>query len=210
MSAEQPKRKPGRPKSSDTAQTETIILRTASFLFMDLGYEKVSLEDVAQSCGVTKASVYYYFNNKAQLFTQCLLFVLKMAYNQTSNIINGPGTLQERLIIVAERHMQNAHVEFETMMREASTGLSEDQVKSIRDSENALHELVAEVFQKAINEGEISGNDPLLLAHVFTAMLSVRNRKEIINEQKTVEQAAKEIVQLLWNGIDNRSSSTKK
>lgn len=207
MSAEQPKRKPGRPKGSDTIQTETLILRTAAYLFMDLGYEKVSLKDVAKRCGVTKASVYYYFNNKAELFTECLLFVLKMANDQTSTIINGPGTLQERLLTVAERHMQNAHVEFETMMREASAGLSEEQVKKIRDSENALHELVAEVFQKAMNEGEIVASDPLLLAHVFTAMLSVRNRKEIINEQKTVEQVAKEIVQLLWNGLERRKSS---
>src|SRR4051794_16601070 len=97
-----------------------LLLRTASFLFMEHGYEKVSLESVAQACGVTKASVYYYFANKSVIFTEALLFILKMAHDQTSAVIGGPGTLKERLQEVARRHMRNQHVDFETMMREAS------------------------------------------------------------------------------------------
>jgi TetR/AcrR family transcriptional regulator, mexJK operon transcriptional repressor len=97
--------------------------------------------------------------------------------------------------------MNNAHVEFETMMREASSGLSEEQIAGIRASERAIHELVCTVFKKAMDEGEIVQSDPMLLAHVFTAMLTVKNRKEIINDKKTVEQAASEIVELLWTGL---------
>lgn len=201
MSDEQIKRKPGRPKGTGSIQTMQQILRTAAYLFMDQGFEKVSLEGVAQACGITKASVYYYFNNKSILFTECLQFVLKMAHDQTAMLVHNEGSLKERLLQVAERHMNNAHVEFETMMREASTGLSEEQIASIRTSESAIHELVSSVFKKAMDEGEIVQSDPLLLAHVFTAMLTVRNRKEIINNKKTVEQAAAEIVELLWTGL---------
>ncbi|OBZ17014.1 MULTISPECIES: TetR/AcrR family transcriptional regulator [Bacillales] len=208
MSDEQIKRKPGRPKGTGSDQTMQQILRTAAYLFMEQGFEKVSLEGVAQACGVTKASVYYYFTNKSILFTECLQFVLKMAYDQTAKLVHGPGTLKERMLTVAERHMNNAHVEFETMMREASTGLTEEQVTRIRASENAIHELVASVFQKAMDESEIKRGDSLLLAHVFTAMLTVRNRKEIINSEKTVEQAAAEIVELLWTGLEAHSTKT--
>ncbi|WP_171056069.1 TetR/AcrR family transcriptional regulator [Paenibacillus sinopodophylli] len=204
MSDEQVKRKPGRPKGTGSIQTMQQILRTAAFLFMDQGFEKVSLEGVAKACGVTKASVYYYFNNKSHLFTDCLQFVLKMAYDNTAILLLVDGTLKERLLSVAVRHMKNAHVEFETMMREASSGLSLEQIDSIRASENALHVLICSVFKKAMDEGEIAVSDPLLLAHLFTAMLTVRNRKEIINDEKTVEQAAFEIVELLWAGLEPR------
>ncbi|MGO4185357.1 TetR/AcrR family transcriptional regulator [Paenibacillus sp. MCAF9] len=207
MSEDQIKRKPGRPKGTGSIQTMQQILRTAAFLFMEQGFEKVSLESVAQACGVTKASVYYYFNNKSVLFTECLQFVLKMAYDQTSKIVSSTGSLKERMLVVAERHMNNAHVEFETMMREASSGLTEEQITSIRTSEQAIHELIGSVFQKAMDESEIKRGDSMLLAHVFTAMLTVRNRKEIINNEKTVEQAAFEIVELLWAGLEPRSPS---
>jgi len=181
------------------------ILYTAAYQFMELGYDKVSLDGVAKACGVTKASVYYYFDNKAKLFTESILFVLKIAYDQTYRILLGPGSLQERMLNVAERHMHNEHIDFETMMREASLSLTQEQVDAIRNGEHALHELLAGQFQKAIDKGEITPCDPLLLSHMFTAILTVRNRKEILNEQKTVKQVAEEIMQLIWNGLANRS-----
>ncbi|WP_165861177.1 TetR/AcrR family transcriptional regulator [Paenibacillus paeoniae] len=196
-----PKRRPGRPKSTGTPPTMGQILRTASQLFMEQGFEKVSLESVAQACGVTKASVYYYFSNKAVLFTESLLFVLKIAHDQTALIVNGSGTLKERLLVVASRHMRNAHIDFETMMREAAPGLTEEQVTAIRDGEGALHRLLSAVFQQAMDKGEIEHANPILLSHVFTAMMTVRNRKEIVNDLQTVEQTASEIVQLLWDGL---------
>ncbi|MCA0754155.1 TetR/AcrR family transcriptional regulator [Paenibacillus sp. N4] len=204
MTEEPMKRKPGRPKGTGSIQTMQQILRTAAYLFMEQGFEKVSLEGVAQACGVTKASVYYYFNNKGVLFTECLLFVLKIACDQTAEIMNGEGGLRERLLQVAVRHMKNAHLEFETMMREASSGLSEEQITKIRLSEQAIHQLLAEAFSKAMDEGEIVRCDSLLLAHAFTAVLAVKNRKEIINVHKSVEQAAEEIVKLLWTGLQPR------
>lgn len=205
MKEEQPRRKPGRPKRSETMQPNLLILRTAAMLFMEHGFEKVSLEGVAKACRITKASVYYYFDNKAKLFTECLLFVLKIAYDQTALIMRGPGTLKERLLIVAERHMNNAHVEFETMMREAAPGLSEEQIKQIRDGEAQLHILLSEIFAQAMEEGVITKSDPLLLSHTFTAMMTVRNHKQLLNDQKSVKQASAEIVQLLWNGLQPRS-----
>lgn len=198
------KRKPGRPKATESPQTMVQIMRTASFLFMEQGFEKVSLETVAKACGVTKASVYYYFSNKAILFTKCLVFVLKIARDQTASIIKGPGTLRERLLEVAIKHMQNTHVDFETMMREASPGLSEEQIAEIRESEGSLHTVLEQAFQEAMEKGEIAPSDPLLLSHLFVAMLTVRNRKEVMNDQRTVEQAASDIIQLLWGGLSPR------
>ncbi|MHA6484261.1 TetR/AcrR family transcriptional regulator [Paenibacillus sp. strain BS8-2] len=201
MDQERVKRKPGRPRASESPSTMTQILRTASFLFMEHGYEKVSLESVAQACGLTKASVYYYFSNKSVLFTEALLFVLKMAYEQTASVIVGPGTLKERLQEVARRHMRNQHVDFETMMREAQAELTEEQILKVRDREADIHRLLARLFAEAMDNGEMKRSDPLLLSHAFVAMMTVRNRAEIVNDVRTAGQAAEEIVQLIWAGI---------
>lgn len=206
MKEEQPRRKPGRPKRSETINPMQQILGTAAKLFMEHGFEKVSLEGVAKACRITKASVYYYFDNKARLFTECLSFVLKIAYDQTALIMRSSGTLKERMLTVAERHMNNAHMEFETMMREAAPGLTEEQIEQIRAGAAALHILLSEIFAQAMEDGEIAKSDPMLLSHTFTAMMTVRNHKELINDQKSVKQAAAEIVELLWSGLQPRSS----
>jgi len=195
------KRKPGRPKAIESTETMNTILRTAAFQFMEHGFEKVSLADVAKTCGVTKASVYYYFSNKSDLFTAALIFILQSAYKQSAIIINADEPLPSRLLSLAVSHMSNAHVEFETMMREASSALSEEQTKKIRDSEAAIHILLSEMFQQEMDKGTIGSHDPLLLAYAFTGLLTVRNRKEVIHEQHTVEQAAEKLIKLFINGI---------
>ncbi|MNE95886.1 hypothetical protein D3C80_1940330 [compost metagenome] len=63
---------------------------------------------------------------------------------------------------------------------------------------------MAGVFQKAMDSGDIIQSDALLIAHVFTAMLTVKNRKEIVNVHKSLRQVSEEIVELLMRGIKPR------
>jgi TetR/AcrR family transcriptional repressor of mexJK operon len=204
MSDKPIRRKPGRPKGTGSIETMQQILRTAAYLFMEHGFEKVSLEGVAQDCNITKASVYYHFRNKSVLFTECLQYVLKMAYEHTAKILAGEGPLQERMSRIALRHMSTPYVDFETMMREASSSLTEKQASAIRSSEHALHVLLAGGFQKGMDDGEINRSNPLLLAYMFTSMMMVRNRKEIINVHNSLDQISAEIVKLLWAGLAPR------
>lgn len=205
----QQSRKPGRPKSSENVGTMQQILHTAARLFMELGFEKVSLDMVAQACSVTKASVYYYFNNKSGLFTESLLFVLQLAYQQTERLIRQELPLRDRLIAVAEGHMRNNHVDFETMMREASAGLSEEQINKVREGERALHDLLASVFEEAMTAGSIVQCDSLLLSHTFTAALTVRNRELVMQQRPSTREAAAELVDLFWFGILPRTQAAE-
>lgn len=44
------------------------ILAAASKVFKKLGFEKVTLADVAKECGLKKTALYYYFENKEEMF----------------------------------------------------------------------------------------------------------------------------------------------
>lgn len=46
------------------------ILRTAEQLFHRQGYERTTLEQIAQALGVTKPFIYYYFRDKQEIFEQ--------------------------------------------------------------------------------------------------------------------------------------------
>lgn len=52
--------------------TKEKITRTALSLFLERGYEKTSLNDIAREVGITKPAIYHHFKNKAQLFHQVL------------------------------------------------------------------------------------------------------------------------------------------
>jgi AcrR family transcriptional regulator len=50
-----------------SAETRVRILEVALDLFIERGYDKVSLREIAERVGVTKAALYYYFPSKEQI-----------------------------------------------------------------------------------------------------------------------------------------------
>lgn len=54
--------------STRTGERPGQILQAAIELFRDLGFEKTRLEDVADRAGVSKATIYLYFESKEDLF----------------------------------------------------------------------------------------------------------------------------------------------
>lgn len=195
------KRKPGRPRL-EHSPTKLSIIRTGAFLFMDVGYDKVSLETVGKACGITKASVYYYFNNKAELFTECLVTVLSIAHSATVKILSEQLSLKDKLKKIAHAQMSNEHLDFESMMREASVDLSDVQTSAIRAAEKKLHDVIFEAFQEAIQSGELSGqHQPIILAHTFVALLTMKNHLNL--KQLPLDQLVDEMIEIVWNGIKN-------
>lgn len=59
------RRKAGRPKSEEKKKS---IMQAASDLFLRDGYERTSMDSVAQEAGVSKQTVYGHFANKDSLF----------------------------------------------------------------------------------------------------------------------------------------------
>ena len=49
--------------------TKDLIRETAMELFRERGYETVTINDICQSCGITKRTFYYHFESKAQLLS---------------------------------------------------------------------------------------------------------------------------------------------
>lgn len=65
QSVSQPKRQPGRPKDPLKRQS---ILDAAERHFLTDGYERTSLDSIADSAGVSKLTVYSHFKGKESLF----------------------------------------------------------------------------------------------------------------------------------------------
>lgn len=194
-------RAPGRPKGN--TDSRAVLLGAASALFMEFGYEPVSLNQIAERAGVTKASIYYYFSGKPELFAASVIEMMGRICVFTRRILEQEGTLRERLVKVATAKMADTHVEFESMMREAIASLSEEQRRDIRDAEHRIHEVLAECFADAAKRGEMrGGEDPLLLAHAFSSLLMVAGRD---TDGGRRDDLPERIVDLFWQGAGPRA-----
>lgn len=202
------KRAPGRPpkETGKDRQTEDLLIMTASSLFMEFGYERVSLEQIAEKCQVTKATIYYYFGSKANLFTQSVVRILEFARAKTEELMSADKPLRERLVDVSVGHLSTNRADFPTMMKEASAYLNEEQLALIDTSERNIHQAVAEQFQLAIQKGELKPLSPFILAHAYSALLMLGNRGAVMERYESREAAARDIISLF---LDGASSSVK-
>ncbi|MCM3444768.1 TetR/AcrR family transcriptional regulator [Metabacillus halosaccharovorans] len=196
------KRTPGRPKvKTEMNITRERISTTAAHLFLTYGYESVSMQQVAEASNVTKASVYYYFKDKATLFTKAVSSMFQRITGRVEELLQSTKGLESRLYEVTLEHLKRPHIDFETLLQEAGSSLSKDHIREIRESEQDIHKALENIFKQAMENGEIVTTSPLLLAHAFSTVTMIRNKTELITELGGYEKTAQSLVDLFWTGI---------
>ncbi len=102
MTLAEPILKRGRPR--DTAKDEAILL-AAGDLFMEHGYEAVSVDAVAQRAGVSKATIYARYADKDALFTAVLRQECERAVSPDSFLPAPDQPVRDTLILLATRFL---------------------------------------------------------------------------------------------------------
>src|ERR1700757_1182434 len=93
-----PPRNPGRPKDQEKRAS---ILATANTLFIDRGYEGVTMEAVATAAGVSKMTVYGHFHDKAALFAAVVGFLTDQMVAELTSLDQAGGKPDLEAALVA-------------------------------------------------------------------------------------------------------------
>lgn len=99
------------------------ILAAAQRLFVDRGYRGISMREIANAVGMTKAALYYYFRDKEELFVAILDSVL----HELSALVDGQratGATSRAQIEAIVRQIMLLPVERRAGLRLASQELS--------------------------------------------------------------------------------------
>lgn len=195
----------GRPRQKDkTKPTQEVVLVTATQLFIKKGYKNVSMDDVASACNVTKATIYYYFPTKGDLYASSLVGMMERIRLHVERILHVEKPFKERLEQLVDVHLSaTVDIDMKNFMKEATMNLSDAQLKKVHASENAMYETIERALQLEMERGTIRQGNAKFLAHTFMALLSVGYFKD--GEGKSLFQAstdaAKEITNFFWQSI---------
>ena len=93
---------------SDAAASgsEELILEAAERQFSRFGYTKVTMDEIATSAGLKKASLYYYFPAKEELFQKVVTRKRKVFAEQVRRILSGEGPAGERIVDYVESRFE--------------------------------------------------------------------------------------------------------
>ncbi|PER20760.1 TetR/AcrR family transcriptional regulator [Bacillus cereus] len=207
MNLEQKQRPLGRPRQNkNTKSTKELILEVATRLFLTQNYQVVSMDEVAKECGVTKATVYYYYSTKADLFTATMIQMMLRIRENMSQILSTNKTLEERLLDFAKVYLHaTMDIDMKNFMKDAKLSLSEEQLKELKEAEDSMYEVLEKVIENVMQIGEIPKRNAEFAAHAFVSLLSIGNFKDENHNPilPNIDELAQEIVSFYWNGLNH-------
>lgn len=150
------------------------ILKEASALFQARGLVDVSMQQIADAVGITKAALYYHFRNKDDLFAEVAREMMHRNFAGIIERAEREGPLRETLEIIVG-HVLDIHQDQNTwtISDDIHRHLPPEAVEEILAGQPAvLEEKVQAMFQHAIDAGEMRLLDASVVSTLFMGMLT--------------------------------------
>lgn len=180
------------------------IVDAAIALFSKNGYEKTTLEAIADSLHMAKSTVYLYFENKEDLFMECIgrltwIAVPEEAWDDIRKEKNYLKRLQKRGIA-----FHRAFPSYNGILTMTKAALGSDNRKLAEKAKNTLA-LMTRPMKKDIRRGMDSGLfrdiDEDIVSHLFLAMGEGLAFRLMMDSQYTIEHANEIMFDFVGRGL---------
>jgi AcrR family transcriptional regulator len=143
------------------------IIRAAYTVFTSKGYQKTTMDDVANEVGVSKASLYSYFKSKEEILQTVIKETLNLSFTNFFDNKDSLDSLEDLYRYIVEFE-DEIHLNFEM------TSLSSHN-KKISVVNKDLYEKKLKTLTKFIERNQIKGNiqtniNAYTLAHLFNGI----------------------------------------
>lgn len=168
-------------------EKKEAIKKAALKVFAKYGYYKTTLDDIAETVGIKKNSLYYYFPNKESLFEEIVREESEKMFYHVKTAIAAVDDYEEKIktffrefMCYRTRHKKNLSISIENMIEIG-------QVVEQYFSEYFLKtkEMLSELLKEGIKNGQLETHDADLLSHVLLKFIPAYQR-EVIAKHKNV------------------------
>jgi len=149
------------------------LVRRALRAFGERGYDGTTLEAIAESAGVRKQTLLYYFPTKEGLFDACVDALIEGLEESLRRVLGGPEEGLDRVESVMRTLFRLAEhwPEFPLFLREAARR-SPAVVQRVADALEPFRKAAIGFLERGMDAGEFRRQDPgLLLFTLYTAVV---------------------------------------
>ncbi|MFH1154458.1 MAG: TetR family transcriptional regulator [Pseudomonadota bacterium] len=186
------------------------IVDAAITLFAKNGYDKTTLEAIADSLHIAKSTVYLYFENKDHLFMKCIDRLTFIAVpDEVWNDIRKEEHPLKRLQKKATA-FQNAFPNYRGILTLIKASISSENIEMAKKAKNALFLMTRRIgkdIRQGIDNGLFREINEDLIAYLILAMGEGLGYRLMLDSQYSNEDAIKIMYDFISNGILRDSSS---
>ncbi len=184
------------------------ILDVAEALFMDRGYNAITLRDIADELGIKQASLYYHFpEGKEQIFVAMAERLFERHREGLETALHAGGTtLNAQLHAVADWFSSQPPVKILGMFHADIPALNLEHVQRLQDmARDAMYLPLRKTFVAAQERGEIRPTHPDLLAGSFLWLMDGLSYGQTRIGAPPREVMADDLISILMDGLRPRN-----
>jgi len=198
-------------QSTKQKTTRDAILDATDRLLADRGFKKMTIDDLADTVGIGKGSVYLHFDSKEEIALSHIDRIIERLKGTIDGIANGRGTPEARLRkMIVERVL----FRFDSVQH-YSQSLNE-LLASIRsrllERRRKYFDEEASIFARVIDEGKRAGvfavKDPVSMAQAVldatNALLPYSLSAYELGERAELVKKTSNVADLILNGLKKR------
>jgi AcrR family transcriptional regulator len=183
------------------------ILRTAVQLFLDRGYARTALNDIANQLKITKPALYHYFRNKDEILLECYRWGCLLIRESLDEIAAKGGTGLERVAAFIRSYTDVITVDFgRAVIRLDDAELSGEARVEVRSYKREIDRRLRSFIQQGINDGSIVPLDPKLAAFAIAGALNWISTWYRPGGALSAEEIAENYVKVLTEGLTNKNA----
>ena len=163
------------PRADVSEERKTQILDAAMDTFAKKGIHKTRMSDIAEKSGLSKGSLYWYFDSKDSIILNLMQRIFEPEIKDLEKLLSDPRPAEERLYVYAERggtDIVNLLKWMPLVYDFIALAFRQEIIKktmSVYYRKNI--ELLEKLIQQGIDSGEFQNQDPLDIAISIGALI---------------------------------------
>ena len=186
-------------------QSRTFILRAASDVFAERGYEKSSIREVAKRAGISIGGIYIYFRNKEDLYTGLI-------QSQMHEFLGQVEALCAEMPLPAFRKLIDLYMELAvTKTKMLSTSIKEYDLEFRRPLRDAFfraqHRAITDMLRQGMQSGVLKPMDCSATALMILVTLRGAILGYLTGDIRDPKAYGRSLYEIILHGIRSRTNA---
>jgi AcrR family transcriptional regulator len=180
------------------------IIAAAYPLFVEHGYQAVSMQQIADAAQIHKATLYHHFQHKEDLFGSVAVAAILQSRQDVADGISQGGSPEEQFVQVAMRLFARTQSEFGRLMTDVHDNVSVERRKRIFEQQSMPWELFEQIIHEAIARKDLPPMDASFAVSIFVGMVwgQIWMRKMGWLDGPLDEQLGTRLIRIMFAGLE--------
>lgn len=194
-------------KISENSDMQPEIIRSATALFREKGYEQVTIADIVEAARIGRSTFYKHFKNKKELFIEC---IKKIIFKEMEKVDSAEIEDETDILNVFDKHAKTYYsvnplwIDMVDQLRAAAINDPDEFAGKLDEVICLKINLLKRGVENGIQKGLFRNINALLLAVMLLGIQDYSNYLPHDNDEKILQRQYEDAKDIILHGILNK------